>query len=66
MLNINEMETLEMSDEDIEYYREELEEIRRKETGIILAWVVPDEDDGHIEYKVLNNWTDAGIWERQL
>lgn len=70
--NFNEMEIYEdgsfekeISQEDYEYYYEELENIRKENVGCILAWVVPDEDDGHIEYKVFKTWTDAEIWKNQ-
>lgn len=54
-----------VDDETWDYYHDELVEIRDKTNRIVIAWVVPDEDDGHVEYKEFDTWTDAGIWMNQ-
>lgn len=51
--------------DDYTFYHDELTKIRKENDGIIIAWIVPDEDCGHVEYKVFNTWTDAGMWTRQ-
>lgn len=54
-----------VDDETWDFYHDELVEIRKQTTGIVIAWVVPDQDVGHVEYKTFNTWTDAELWTRQ-
>lgn len=53
------------TEEEIEYYKEEINTIRAKHNGIIIAWIVPDNEDGHIDYKVFETWTDVDTWVSQ-
>lgn len=53
------------TEEELDYYKEELDKIRAENSGIIIARIVPDEDDGHIDCKVFQTWTDAEIWKNQ-
>lgn len=53
------------NDETWDYYYDQLVAIRDKADRIVIAWVVPDEDCGHIDYKEFDTWTDAEIWKNQ-
>lgn len=72
MKDFNEMEIYEddtfekeVSQENYDYFFNELKEIREKTTGCLLCWICPDEDDGHVEYKAFSTWTDMEIWKNQ-
>jgi hypothetical protein len=53
------------SAEDFDFYHDELVKIRNENEGIIIAWIVPDEGEGHVEYECFNTWDDAKIWFNQ-
>lgn len=53
------------NDETWDFYHDQLVAIREKASRIVIAWVVPDEDCGHVEYKEFDTWTDAEIWKNQ-
>ena len=55
----------EANEEELNFYKNELNKIREENTGIIIAWIVPDHDEGHIEYKKFNTWLDVEIWNNQ-
>lgn len=57
---------VEADEEALNFYKNELDKIRDENNGIIIAWIVPDEEEGHIEYKKFNTWTDAGTWQNQI
>ena len=53
------------NDETWDFYHDQLVAIRDKAERIVIAWVVPDEDCGHIDYKEFDTWTDAETWKNQ-
>ena len=72
MKDFNEMEIFEddtfnqeISQENYEFYFDQLKEIREKTPGRLLCWVCPDEDVGHIECRAFNTWADMEIWKNQ-
>lgn len=71
MKDLNELELYDVncenlaSDKDFDFYHEELVRIRKECEGIIIAWIVPDGDVGHVEFKCFKTWDEAATWIKQ-
>lgn len=54
--------------EDYEFYEEEINQIlnERNADKICIAWIVPDENCGHIEYYEFETWDDFEVWQNQI
>lgn len=53
------------TDDDFDFYYDDIIKARRSCSGIMICWIVPDCDCGHIEYRCFDTWDDAHIWLSQ-
>lgn len=53
------------NDETWDFYHDQLVAIRDKASRIVIAWVVSDDDCGHVDYKEFDTWADAEVWKNQ-